>query len=313
MINNKRRKLFMNTERFIVNFLEEINRSCFPVNGGGNKKIREQAFLKRRFHPNNYQPEVKQHKEIARQIKKELNIDCQSAIGTTCQNVIRALVKQYGTEMKSDGVDVDCLVNGEKGKKGAWKIVYNWLHEDKFPRWLRQEKNSVWQAWRTEAQPDIARISFNEHDDNYRGMTGKPRQEEQIYLNRDYSMAIELDRYSDYYLLLLNRGQTRQGEETKYLVCPSPAFAPHLQTVEAQFILPQPGSEFEVINFDELGREEYLGILVKKESNLPAWMSLTEEEVLPTWDELRMYELWQEINKQGDYQIFYQSFDVINN
>ena len=96
----------MNTYRFIENFLEEINESCFPVNGGGNKKIREQAFLKLRFHPDNYQPELKQHKEIARQIKAKLNIDCQNAIGTTCQNVVRALVEQYGSEMKTDGVDV---------------------------------------------------------------------------------------------------------------------------------------------------------------------------------------------------------------
>ena len=183
------------------------------------------------------------------------------------------------------------MVKGEKGKKGAWEIVYSWLHEHKFPRWLTQEKNRVWQAWKTEAKPDLAKVCFNEISEDCRGMTGKPRHREQIYLNRDYSMAIELDRYSDYYLLLLNRGQTCQGEETKYLVCPSPAFAPRLQPVQTRFILPQPGSEFGAINFDEPGREEYLGILVREKPNLLAWMTETETEVLPTWDELRMYEL----------------------
>jgi hypothetical protein len=303
----------MNKAQLIDKFLEEINSSCFPVNGGGNKKIREQAFLKKRFDPKNYEPKLIQHTELARQINEELNEKCESAIGTTCQNVVRALVEQYRSEMTTDGVDVDCLVKGSKGQKGAWEIGYRWLHDLKFPRWLTQEKNRVWQAWKTEAKPDVAKVCFNEVSDSCRGMTGKSRHKEQIYLDRDYSMTIELDQYSDYYLLLLNQGQTYQGKETKYLVCPSPAFAPHLQPVKVRFTLPQSGSQFDVINFDEPGREEYLGILVKERPNLPDWMIEAEEDVLQTWDELRIYQLWQEINKQRDYQIFYQSFEVIDN
>lgn len=303
----------MSVEQLIAKFLEEINSDCFPVNGGGNKKIREQAFLKKRFDPKNYEPKLIRHQEIAQQINKELNNEnCQSAIGTTCQNVVRALVEQYGSEMTTDGIYVDCLVNGSKGQKGAWEIGYRWLYDKKFPRWLTQEKNRVWQAWKVEAKPDVAIISFKEISGICKAMTGKSRPKEQIYLNQDYSMEIQLKQDSDYYLLLLNRGQSCQGEETKYLVCPSPAFAPHLQAVTAQFTLPQPGAEFEMINFDEPGREEYLGILLKEKPDLPSFMTDTEENILPTWNESDIYKLWQEISKQEDYQVFYQSFEVVN-
>lgn len=309
----------MNQNQFVEKFLEEINTSCFPVNDGGNKKIREQAFLKRRFHPDNYQPRLKQNKEIAKEIQPETKEDWVTSIATTCGNVVRALVNQYGSEMKIDGVDVNSLVNGQVGKGGHWEVVYDWLHEFKFSEWLTQGNNGVWQALKAEARADIAEISFTEVDDNSRGMTGRPRQREQIYLNRDYEMEIELesnsdelDPNSDYYLLLLNRGQTLQGEETKYLVCPSLVFAPHLQPVNTQFALPQPESTFEVINFDEPGTEEYLGILVREIPNLPAWMRQTDENDLTTWDELRLYGLWQEISQQGNYVVFYRSFEIVN-
>ena len=301
----------MNTDRFREKFLEEINKSCFPINSGGNKKIREQAFLKRRFHPDNYQPELKQHKEIARQIQKELNIDCQNAIGTTCQNVIRVLVEQYGSEMETDGVDVSCLVNGKKGKKGHWAVVYDWLYEHKFPRWLVQ-KNRVWQAWKAEAKSNVGKISFEEVDYRRKPKGSQPRKKEQLPMNQDLSMKIEL-KVSGYYLLLFSLSKSLQGEETRYLFCPSKAFSPNLQPINDEFFLPQSNAEFGAIEFDEIGIEEYLGILLKEKPTDLDWITSVNQESFPIWNELQMYQLWQGIQKQKDYRVFYQCFEVIVN
>ena len=58
-------------------FLEEINTSCYSVNSRDNEKIKEQEFLKQRFHPDNYQ---RQHEEIAREINNKLGIICTNSI-----------------------------------------------------------------------------------------------------------------------------------------------------------------------------------------------------------------------------------------
>jgi hypothetical protein len=313
-------------------FLEQINDECFSC-GVQTRQIREKAFLKLRFHPENRD---KQHREIATQMEKlqGLNGDCTTGIGTTCQNVVRAITRQYEPEMMDDGVDVDKILNrtedsgNGKGKKGHWETVYTWLYDSKFLRWLAQEKNRIWKAWKAEAKPDLAKISFieipktspsslkdpkpSQPGPEQRKLKGsQPREKEQIHFKRDYSMEIEL-KESDCYLLLFSRSESFQGEETRYLFCPSKAFAPHLKPVSTKVLLPQLDSEFGAIEFDEPGIEEYLGILLKeKPSNLDRIIAF-EEESFPVWDDLSMYKLLQELEKQSDCQIFYQSFEVVS-
>jgi hypothetical protein len=292
-------------------FLKQITSECFP-DRVQERDIKEKAFLAMRFHPDNRKLP---HNKIALQMEKLPGFEgnCSNSIGTTCQNVVRALVEQYKSEMQADGVDVNGLVNRKKGEKGAWESVYTWLHQDKFPRWLTQEKNRIWQAWKAEAKPDVANISFIEFagETDCRKIKGcQPRPKEQLQTNQPFSMQIEL-KSSDYYLLLLNRGRNCNGEETRYLVCPSKAFAPHLQPVSTQFLLPQPDSEFGAIEFDETGTEEYLGILLKEKPNNLDLMTPVAEESLPVWDDNFMYKLLQELERQSGYQFFYQSFEVV--
>jgi hypothetical protein len=50
------------------------------------------------------------------------------------------------------------LLKGEKGKKGAWEQVYNWLETKKFPRWRTPY---IWQQWRERSRANINWIGFH--------------------------------------------------------------------------------------------------------------------------------------------------------
>jgi hypothetical protein len=287
-------------------FLQHITDDCFP-SSVQTKSPRERAFLKLRFHPDNRE---KAHTDIAQDMREILKgEDCASAIGTTCQNVVREIAKRYEQAMTADGVEIDCLLQGEKGKKGAWEKVYTWLETKQFPRW---RTGYIWQEWRDRSRATNW-MSFHTNTLESRGLVVPPPIANNK-IERDKSLIMQIEiADKDRYLLLLNRGSTPEGSETRYVMSPSAAFAPQIEPVASLKYLPQEGARCRDIQFDSVGREEYIGILLDR---LPldrlSWLNPSEGEPAPIWDDDRLYQLWLELEQQGDRGLYYQSFDVVN-
>jgi hypothetical protein len=289
-------------------FLEQITNECFP-SGVQTRNPRERTFLSLRFHPDNRE---KQHIEIARKMCAFLGEgDYARAIGTTCQNVVRAIAEHYGLEMTEDGFDPNSLLQGERGQRGSWLEVYTWLNEYKFPRWRTADR--IWEELQRQAQSRSNWMSFHDYIPIERrgAVIPPPIVNNRIEINKHLQSQIDF-KDEDRYLLLLNRGLDERGAQTRYLFCPSSAFAPQIQPIVNLLYLPQPGAMSPDIKFDSVGTEEYIGILVREIpiEQLP-WLNPNCQEPAPILDADRLYQLWLELEQQPDSQLYYQSFNVV--
>ena len=124
-------------------------------------------------------------------------------------------------------------------------------------------------------------------------------------------MAIDFQ-VNNHQLLLLNRSQDGQ-----YLLYPSSAYAPSSIIEKPPILLPQKdswaGQDEGQTNFifDHLGKEEFLAIALEKPLNLPWLNPRREDEQLIEWNGKGIKELFEELEKQNNWQVFYQSFDVV--
>lgn len=325
-------------------FLEEIADRCFPK-GLKEAKVREREFLLRRFHTDNSNQRFKKHTEIAQAMSDEIpslkGLDLKKSIPTTCQNVVRTIARKYEAQMIADGMNPSCFFKGEAGHDGYWEKIYHWLHDKQFPRW-RMER--IWQIWRQQANPKQDWISFDELEiDPATGSlrnSGKmpikkigtdfskmpmkipesvPIPRTEIEINKPFRIRIELDNNNECYFLLLNRGwDSQEKEATRCLLCPSQAFAPEIEPFQRFLFLPQKVKEGtyeklqDKMEFDATGRDEYIGIVLLQKPNYLDWMIPSKHNVVPSWNETQIYKLWQELEQQSDWQVFYQSFELVN-
>ncbi|HEY9849728.1 MAG TPA: hypothetical protein V6D28_09740 [Leptolyngbyaceae cyanobacterium] len=129
-----------------------------------------------------------------------------------------------------------------------------------------------------------------------------------IAVNKKLWMAIDLE-YPNYQLLLFNR--SKQGT---VLHCPSFGYAIDAIMNKPPFLLPQKyswaGKTGQKFIFKETGKEEFLAIVLEKHLNL-SWLTPKREEALPEWNAERIKELFEELEQQGNWQVFYQSFEVV--
>lgn len=129
-----------------------------------------------------------------------------------------------------------------------------------------------------------------------------------IPANQSLWMRIDLN-FASHQLLLLNR--SKQGQ---CLLCPSSAYAPNYIMEKSPIVLPQKdawaGESEEKFVFREAGKEEFLAIVLEKPLSLP-WLTPSEEEALPEWNADRMKELFQQLEQQGHWQVFYQIFEIV--
>jgi tetratricopeptide (TPR) repeat protein len=129
-----------------------------------------------------------------------------------------------------------------------------------------------------------------------------------IPANQSLWMVIDLP-FQNYQLLLLNRSQQGQA-----LLCPSSAYAPNAIVEKSPILLPQKdawaGNSEEKFVFGDVGKEEFLAIVLEKPLSLP-WLTPREDEALPEWNADRMKELFEQLEQQGNWQVFYQSFEVV--
>lgn len=289
----------------------------------------EQLFFPLRFDKN--RPTLYKHTDIAEKLMRPegstLPVKFYStSIGTTVQNVVSAMVGRletqhkkeikglYEAEMKADGVDVDNLLNREPGERGTWEVVYHWLWNHKYLRWLGlhsweilHEKAKLipnWLQFLTEEK--IAQIGKNRGA--YLELPPPSEMPQTIPANKRLWMAVNLE-YPNYQLLLFNR--SKQGT---VLYCPSFGYALNSIIDKPPFLLPKndswAGKTRQNFIFKETGKEEFLAIVLEKYLHLD-WLSPKREEALPEWNAKRIKELFEQLEEQNNWQVFYQTFEVV--
>ncbi len=126
--------------------------------------------------------------------------------------------------------------------------------------------------------------------------------------NEQLLMQIDL-KYPQYQLLLFNRSETGT-----VLYCPSYGYAPKPIIEKPPLLLPQKdswaGETKQNFLFKDKGQEEFLGIVLAKPLNLP-WLIPQRQEALPEWNGERIKELFEQLETQNNWQVFYQSFEVV--
>ncbi|MCP2729130.1 hypothetical protein [Limnofasciculus baicalensis] len=283
-------------------FLTDITRRCFPSELT-DKYLRERIFFPLRFTRRESQPG---HPEIAKKMSEmaELKgVDCKNSINTTVKTAIRKLVDTFGEEMAGDGVNTAPLIQGERGKHGAWQEAYRWLWDYQFPRW---KLDWFWRELVKQAMSPAGWIRFTPAG-KCKGLVvppGKQREQPAIGLNIPSAMFIDLAENRGN-LLLLNRGLG-----TRYVICPSTAFAPKNRLMGETILIPDSGAMCEEMIFDSLGQEEFLGIVVDWDWDFD-WLQLNEEQPVPIWDGERLEDLWVKLEKQGSWCGFYQCCEVV--
>ncbi|HAZ43843.1 MAG TPA: hypothetical protein DDW76_07530 [Cyanobacteria bacterium UBA11369] len=302
------------------NFQNQIVEELFS----GNLSEEKACFL-RRFAPENH-PDNKAstHKVIAKLMKDDLGVYCEEKISQTIRKVIEVIHKAYGDEMKADGVNTEALLNLKAGgtlkgeedeerhkKFSPWKEVYNWLWNHKYLRWL--DANS-WEILQKKAKSAPNWLKFKTTEEilalhaGTKAPTVRTRKAPEIKptipANESLLMEIDLE-YPNYQLLLFNRSQ--QG---KILLCPSFVYAVNPIIEKPPILLPQKDRLEDTFMFEEMGKEEFLAIVLEKHLSLP-WLTPREEEDLPTWNAERIKELFEQLEQQDSWQVFYQNFEVV--
>jgi hypothetical protein len=272
-------------------FLEAVKKECLPSATPARKLI----FLLR-FNP---EYEELNHKEIAKLVKEQLKEDVANRIGTELKEIVRTLVKVFESQMIKDGVNVEFLKSEEPGKRGKWLIVYDWLWHKYYSRWLLEQQ---WEKL----------VAKADKVDNW--LQVKPTQRDikipelspsTLPLNTNIYLLVNWNGESRYFLLL-NQGTAGN----KYCLCPSKGFAPSGELSQQEMYLPQMGAMTKSIIFEEAGKEHFLGIVMEKPLEL-AWLRPNGQEPVPALDAGRLNELVEKLEQQGNWQMFYKSFEVV--
>ncbi|MBD2481853.1 hypothetical protein [Planktothrix sp. FACHB-1365] len=291
-----------------ASFLDELATILFKDDVTVNKREKE-CFFKLRFHPDNYnicnKSSDPQKDSLLKLIKQQLGY-CQDNIQRLQNEVIENyLIKIHEKELIQDQVNIAALINRRKGEKGIWQQVYHWLHDKKFPRW---QFNQLWEQFKHQGNPQLDWIKFAP---TVRGMYWEEpvNSTPTIPCNEPLRMELNLN-YPDRYLLLLNR---ELNTNTRFLVCPSLAFAPDNKIDQPPILLPQMGSiatqKNRFIKFDGEGVEEYLGIVSEKPIEIEG-LTRNPKQQFPILEDDILNQLWQQLQQQN-WQVFYQSFQVV--
>lgn len=278
-------------------FLESLARDCFATATPARKLI-----FQLRFDPN-YHPENgiegRNNQEIAQLVQKQINEIVSNRIGTDLQWIVKTLVSEFEPQMKQDGVDIEFLTAGNKGVKGKWLVVYDWLWQKHFPRWVLEQQ---WQELVAKAEKVDDWLQVKSVERTLR--MPEPRQST-VPLKTEVYLLVNLS-WGNRYLLLLYQGT----DGMKYCLCPSKGFAPSGELYEQEMYLPQTGAITKSMVFEEVGKEHFLGIVLEQSLDL-AWLRPNDGEPVPSLNANRLNELLEKLEQQGNWQLFYKSFDVL--
>ncbi len=280
-------------------FGEEISKLLYPQ---GNSQIEKDCFEV--FY--NKENERKSTENFRRLLNKKKSIN--GTIPSTTRvtqlrtDITKKIKQTFESEMKADIQERIELIPGRRGHpergNAPHEVASDWLWNYKYPRWLVDrglqsliagaKKNSEW-------------IDFKSIDSSNRLPGGHRRSQPTIDLNTPSFMSIKLPK-SEGYFLLLNRGFV-----TRLFFCPSQDYAPNTKIDKEEMLIPQEDAECLDIFFDEIGKEEFIGIWVNKDLKLP-W---GQEELLPECTPERINHLLTEL-KASQCQVFYKSFNVVS-
>jgi len=172
-------------------------------------------------------------------------------------------------------------------------------------------QNKFWQILRSKAQDRPKWLQFSTAGEMGTRKLIPPTPPENIRpripINQSLYMVIDLD-FQNHQLLFLTRSQQEQR-----LLCPSSAYAPNPIIDESPLVLPQKDAwadEDKQFRFDEVGKEEFIAILLEQPLNLP-WLIPPSDEGFIEWNNRRIKELFVQLRQQSNWQVFYQSFQVV--
>ncbi|MBD2432473.1 hypothetical protein CEN44_13775 [Fischerella muscicola CCMEE 5323] len=294
-------------------YLEYVSEQIFP--GNVRPELQYGTFIGR-FNTNNYSLKST---EIAQGLTQMQGKDYASGINQHIKEVIEKIYRGFRDELAQDGITEQQLgLGNQKGNPGRktsdikspWQIAYEWLWDIKYSRWLQ---DYIWENWKQRAQTNVEWIQFCDRSVEYASKGMKIPQalpKEIIPINTPLSLKINLDNPGSY-LLLFNRGLDAQGNTTKYLVTPSQAFAPSYQLMEKSTLIPLQNAMCEDIQFDSVGKEEYIGIVIDKALNLP-WLNPNPENPVLEWQGKHLEQVWEQLHAQDNWRVFYRDFNVVS-
>lgn len=248
-----------------------------------------------RFHASGEEPRT--NEQIYEEVNKQLPANSLPT-GKNLQRILECLVNKFEAQMIEDEVNVEFLRSSEKQGGGKWQLVYDWLWQKYFPRWSLEKQ---WQELVAKADKTDDWLQAEPVDRNVgRREIPKPT----ITLNAHINLIVNW-RGKSRYLLLLNQGTS--GE--KFCFCPSQLFAPSNQLSQQKMYLPQDEIKHPLW-FKDKGKEHFLGIVMEQPLDL-VWLRPNNQEDLPALDAGRLNELLEKLEEQGNWQMFYKSFEVV--
>jgi hypothetical protein len=290
-------------------FLEEIAEQIFSRSRSVNIQL-SCFFL--RFDPLNQTLSNKELAiEINRRYEKQFPID---SFGGTLAEVIKKLKIEFGERMQADGVDTNRLNHGRgqppKGQ-APWEIIYKWLWEKKFSRegWQLSKKIAIL------TKEQIQMIEIESVFEDSRELTLDPYEIEspQKPLQKGKKYKLRINFQQGGYLLLLNEGE----KGSKYCLCPSIVYAPNTQLSLTQSLeIPQESAYAKSLKFNEVGQEYFLAIITHQPLSL-SWVDSDRNPTDPITlalikaDDDRLKEIFIKLGQQGESQVFYKKFQVI--
>ncbi|MBW4493295.1 MAG: hypothetical protein KME26_09450 [Oscillatoria princeps RMCB-10] len=227
-------------------------------------------------------PLTVQHKKIAEWMKKDPRLGdgkYAASIGTTSQNVLRAIVNKYEEEMTKDGVDVNILLNEQKGQGGTeqeeqggteqgeqggtkskgrkkgqgviWRLAYEWLWKHKYPRWLEANRQwleaNSWELLREKAKSPANWIQFKTNEEAAQlGVDRGPILPPAPPAVQKHPATIPANQ-SLWMVIDLKFDKSavlllNRSQDGECLLCPSSAYAPNAIMEEPPLLLPQKDS-----------------------------------------------------------------------
>lgn len=287
-------------------FLKDIAKPMFPR--CPRREIQYLAFIYR------LDPDLHHliNREIGDKVTEEVDVDATTGFGMHLREAIKKFFRTYQDELDQDGITQEDLGIKEKsGSSGGrlpstqdppWVIAYRWLWEKRYSRW---QQDYIWESWKQVASKHSEWIQFL---NTTRGMKKSPPVKRNLPMNTPLNLKIELN-CSGCYFLLFNRGLDNQGTTTKCLVIPSLDFAPS-PLLEPITLIPQEDAIFENIEFDAVGKEEYIGILLDRDLDLP-WLNPDPNNPTLEWQGKHLGEVWERLQKLNNWQVFYRDFEIV--
>ncbi len=278
-------------------FLEQIKQQLYPR----RRETYQELCFPLRWHPQNF---TQSQGFIEEEMRKQLNRNIEG-ISQIISRVAYQIWEIFQEEMTADGFKLERT--NQQGQprnedQSPYRVTYKWLWEKKFPR-------MAWDLAKEVAEPVKDELEMIPYEipipqDNRIITTHIPR-EETLQKEKDYRLKLNLPHTG--YLLLINES----ANNNKYLISPSKAFAeiPSCRLSQPLFFPPDNDRHRAPLAFGT-EKELFLAIVTDREIKL-SWINedyLNEDVEL---DKQRLFEIFQEVGKLSDCQVFQRSFGVV--